>query len=218
MRLRGVLFDFGYTLFAHAPLAVTISDCARRLGTELSDERATALAHRIDEAAMAPAELAHPRDFDSTVWADRWKVLYGIADEFGDGLGSSIYQSMHDPHQWIPYRQAASTLRALEASEIRVGVVSNTGWDVRRVFAAHSMATHVASFTLSYEVGAVKPDPRIFTVACESLGLSVHDVLMVGDDPRSDGGAVAVGICTLLLPPGHRGSDNGLGAVPRLVT
>ena len=213
-----MLFDFGYTLFAHAPLAATISDCARRLGTKLSDEQAVILAGRIDLAAMAPEELAYPRDFDAAIWSQRWRVLYGLADEFGDGLGASIFESMHDPHEWVPYREAASTLRALSAGGIRVGVVSNTGWDVRRAFAAHSMSTYVASFTLSYDVGAVKPDPAIFAVACEGLGLNARDVLMVGDDPRSDGGAVTAGIRTILLPIAQQGSDNGLGCVLRLLT
>ena len=213
-----MLFDFGYTLFAHAPLAETITGCALRMGIEMGDEAAAALAHRIDHAAMTPEELAFPRDFDATVWSQRWKVLYGIADEFGDGLGSAVFESMHDPQEWVPYQETVSTLRALGEHELRVGVVSNTGWDVRRVFAAHSVTTYVTSFTLSYEVGAVKPDPRIFTVACEGLELKVDDVLMVGDDPRSDGGAVAASIRTMLLPPGPRGSDNGLAAVLRLLT
>ncbi len=213
-----MLFDFGYTLFAHAPLAETIRGCARRLGTEMSEATATALARHIDQAAMTPEELAFPRDFDAVVWSQRWKLLYGIADELASGLGSAIFESMHDPLEWVPYQETASTLRALAEDEIRVGVVSNTGWDVRRVLAAHSMTRYVTSFTLSYEVGAVKPDQRIFAVACEGLGLNADEVLMVGDDPRSDGGAVAAGIRTLLLPPEDRGSDNGLGAVLRLST
>lgn len=144
-----MLFDFGYTLFAHAPLAETIRNCARRSTIEMTDEIAAALAHRIDHAAMTPEELAFPRDFDAAVWSQRWKVLYGIADEF---------------------------------------------------------------------CPAVKPDPKIFAVACESLGLTAGEVLMVGDDPRSDAGAVAAGIRTMLLPPGPLGSDNGLDAVRCLST
>jgi HAD superfamily hydrolase (TIGR01493 family) len=216
--VRGVLFDFGFTLFAHDPLAVTIGDCARRLGVELSDDRAAALAEHIDGEAMAPAELAHPRDLDSAVWAERWRVLYSIADEIAEGLGAAVFASMHDPLQWIPFRDSATTLRSLRTNGVRVGIISNTGWDVRTVFSAHSMTPSVSSFTLSYEVGLVKPNPQIFTVACASLGLPSDEVLMVGDDPRSDGGAVAAGIRTLLLPPAQLGSDNGLDSVLHLLT
>jgi FMN phosphatase YigB (HAD superfamily) len=54
--------------------------------------------------------------------------------------------------------------------------------------------------------------------ACESIRLTAADVLMVGDDPRSDGGAVIAGIRTLLLPPpASNGDDNGLEHVLHLV-
>src|SRR4051794_24404683 len=65
MDVRGVLFDFGNTLFAHASLPVTIRECARRLAVPMSDEQATDLADRIDAASMTPDELAHVRDLDA---------------------------------------------------------------------------------------------------------------------------------------------------------
>jgi putative hydrolase of the HAD superfamily len=212
--VRGVLFDFGYTLFSHAPLAETIGECADRLGAAISDERAVALAGRIDTAAMAPEELVHPRDLDASVWAQRWRVLYGIADEVVGGLGDAVYTSMHDPLQWVPYRETSTTLRILSQRGISVGIVSNTGWNVRDVFSVHSLADTVASFTLSYEIGLVKPDRQIFREACYRLEVVTGNVLMVGDDPRSDGGAVSAGIRTLLLPQAlPPGTDNGVGMV-----
>jgi HAD superfamily hydrolase (TIGR01509 family) len=211
--IRGVLFDFGSTLFAHAPLATTIREQAHRLGADVTEQRAAALARRIDAAAMDPAEMMHPRDLDSAVWGERWQVLYHLADEMLAGLGTELYVSMHDPLAWTPYHDAAAVLAQLHARGIPVGIVSNTGWDVRAAFAAWQMATDVSAFTLSYEVGAAKPDPRIFATACASIGVEPTATLMVGDDARSDGGAVAAGIRTLLLPPQPPGSDNGLATV-----
>jgi len=217
MDVRGVLFDFGNTLFAHAPLATTISECARRLGVPMSDDQASDLADRIDVAAMTPDELAHVRDLDAAVWGQRWKLLYSIADEWVAMLGDAINADMHDPLQWVPYTRSGETLRRLHESGLAVGIVSNTGWDVRAVFAAHSMANFVTSFTLSYEAGAVKPDGKIFDVACESIGLEPGQVLMVGDDPRADSGAVLAGIRTLLLPALPPHTDNGVASVLDIV-
>jgi HAD superfamily hydrolase (TIGR01493 family) len=213
----GVLFDFGNTLFAHAPLSVTIAECARTLGVPMSDEQAVDLANRIDVASMTPDELAHVRDLDAAVWSRRWHVLYGIADEWIEKLGDAINADMHDPLAWIPYRATGETLRCLHDHGLKVGIVSNTGWDVRMVFAAHSMADFVTSFTLSYEVGAVKPDRRIFDAACQSLDLPPHHVVMVGDDPRADSGAVLAGIRTLLLPAMPPHTDNGIASVLDLI-
>jgi FMN phosphatase YigB (HAD superfamily) len=211
--VRGVLFDFGNTLFAHDPLSITIAECARRLGVPMPPDQADDLAERIDAAAMTPDELAHVRDLDAAVWSRRWQILYGIADEWAAQLGEEINGDMHDPLAWIPYLQTGATLRALHDHDIAVGIVSNTGWDVRAVFAAHSMSGFVTSFTLSYEAGAVKPDRKIFDVACDSLALSHDQVVMVGDDPRADSGAALAGIRTLLLPALPPHNDNGVDTV-----
>lgn len=213
MDVRGVLFDFGNTLFAHEPLPDTIAECARKLGVPMRAEQAVDLATRIDAAAMTPDELAHVRDLDAVVWSRRWQILYGIADEWAELLGERINADMHDPLAWVPYLHTGATLKSLHDHGIAIGVVSNTGWDVRTVFAAHSMDGFVTSFTLSYEVGAVKPDRRIFDAACASLKLAPDEVVMVGDDPRADSGAVLAGIRTMLLPALPPHTDNGIDAV-----
>ncbi len=49
------------------------------------------------------------------------------------------------------------------------------------------------AYALSYEHGVQKPDPRLFSVACEALGTDPRQVLMVGDNKAADGGAAALG-------------------------
>ena len=99
------------------------------------------------------------------------------------------HAAMHDPLQWQPYATTAETLAAIHHAGIPIAVVSNTGWDVRTVFAAHALDRFVDALVLSYEVGAVKPEAAIFQVACTALGATANDCLMVGDDARADGGA-----------------------------
>ena len=51
-------------------------------------------------------------------------------------------------------------------------------------------------------VGFTKPDPRIFALALERLGVDAADALMVGDSPSADvDGALAVGIRAALIDP-----------------
>ena len=217
MVLQAVLFDFGNTLFAHLSLPATIVQAAGELGCTVSGERADALAARIEAAAHAPDELLHRRDFDAAVWRARWHVLYGLADDEIAGLGAAIYRLMHAPGEWVPYAGTVHTLRALQAASVPVGIVSNTGWDVRSVFRHHGVDDTVGHFVLSYEVGAVKPSPAIFSTACAALGAMPEDTLMVGDDPDADAGAVRAGLRTLLLPALPSGRDNGVGDVLRLL-
>jgi FMN phosphatase YigB (HAD superfamily) len=51
-------------------------------------------------------------------------------------------------------------------------------------------------------VGAVEPDPRIFQIALERLGLAPADAMMIGDLPTADvSGARALGIRAALVDP-----------------
>ena len=217
MRVRGVLFDFGNTLFAHAPLDATILAAAERLGSPMSPAAARELAVRIDEAAAGEAEAVHRRDLDAAIWRARWQHLYALDDARLPGLGAAIYAAMHEPAQWRPFRDTAAVLGGLRDAGIKIGVLSNTGWDVRAAFAEHGLDATVDSFTLSCEVGAAKPDRAIFAIACARLGVEPAAMLMVGDDARADSGAGSLGMPTLLIPPAAPGADNGLALVLDLI-
>ena len=103
------------------------------------------------------------------------------------------------------------------ALSVPVGVVSDTGWDIRPVFVHHGLDRFVDAFVLSCEHGDVKPAPGLFLAACAALGVAPEHTLMVGDNPLSDGGAVDAGMSTLLLPVAEPGRRRGLDAVLRLV-
>ena len=217
VRVRGVLFDFGNTLFAHAPLAETVALAARRLGAEVSTSWATDFAATVDSAAHTEDELRHPRDLDAAVWYERWHLLYACADGEIPGLGAAVYDGMHDPWSWTPFVDSIETLVRLHHVGVPMVIVSNTGWDIRTVFAAYGLTSLVDRFVLSYEVGAVKPSPTIFRAACAAIDLSPSQVLMVGDDTRADGGATRSGVRTLLVPTMRPGADNGIAAAADLV-
>lgn len=212
-----VLFDFGYTLFAHPTLAATIEAAGSDLGLGIDRHTAARLAATIDERAHRPAELALGRDLDHRVWRERFGHLYAIADDEHPGLGRQIYHLMHSPQAWIPYPATRATLEHMSRNRVRVAVVSNTGWDIRAVFAHHGLIDLVDDFVLSYEAGAVKPEAPIFRAALDALQVSASEALMVGDDPVADAGAQRCGIRTLLLPLHPPGEDNGVGLAMRLV-
>lgn len=98
-----------------------------------------------------------------------------------------------------------------------MGVISDIHYHLRPLFAHYGLADLVGSFTLSFEHGWQKPDSRLFAAALAELGVRATDMLMVGDRPSRDAGALAVGITTLLLPavPPHAARD--VEAVVRLV-
>jgi HAD superfamily hydrolase (TIGR01493 family) len=211
-----VLFDFGGTLFDHTTGPSLVIEAAHSIGVDLAPELAESVWSEIDTAAMDPDEVALGRDLDPSIWQTRWAALYGLADRAAPGLGHAIDSSMLDPLAWVPYADTVAALEALHQAGVPVGVVSNTGWDVRQPFAVRGLERFVSSFVLSYEVGVAKPDPQIYRLGCDAVGTDPTRTLFVGDNPVTDGGAVTSGLGALLVPPVALGAAHGLLGAARL--
>jgi putative hydrolase of the HAD superfamily len=197
--LTTVLFDFAWTLFACDP-DKWVSEAAALIGRPVTSgepERITAeFAELLRATAADPEHIA--RDLDPVVW-DRailtvLQQIRGVDVRFANALRETHSAAVQ------PYADTEATLAALKANGIRVGVVSNIGWDIRKCFVRHGIDQYVDLFVLSYEVGAVKPDERIWRAALDGLGAVPQETLMVGDHPSGDGGSVIAGIAALVLP------------------
>ena len=121
----------------------------------------------------------------------------GLADDHAE----SLYDRVIDPSSWTPYPDTATVLAGLHQRGIKTAVVSNIAFDVRDAFRAIGVADDVDEFVLSFEVGAVKPQPEIFHTALSRLGVDASEALMVGDSEEADGGARAVGCAFALVDP-----------------
>jgi putative hydrolase of the HAD superfamily len=90
-----------------------------------------------------------------------------------------------------------------------LALVTNGAPDVQREkLAGTPFASRFATIVISAEVGVGKPDPRIFEIALERLGVSAADAAMVGDSLERDvRGAKAAGIRAIWI-------DRGLWPAP----
>ncbi|GAA1183268.1 putative hydrolase of the HAD superfamily [Kitasatospora gansuensis] len=203
--IKGVMFDFSGTLFRIESTEEWLAAILAEAGLPLADEEFADWARRLTEYGALPggAEplrvpahlevLWHERDLS----ADQHRAAYtGLLREAGlatSELERALYDRHMTPAAWQPYPDVEPTLRELRSRGIPVAVVSNIGWDLRPVFRAYGLDELVDAYLLSFEVGVQKPEPEIFRVACDALGLAAADVLMVGDDRTKDGGATALG-------------------------
>jgi HAD superfamily hydrolase (TIGR01509 family) len=225
--VEAVLFDFHGTLAQVESPVTRVLAAAAACGVTLDRGRATVLADRLTTVGLAGGPLPHrvPPQL-AEVWAERdlyphahraaYVGLAGLVDCDVDGLAEALYERLLRPEGWLPYADTATTLRALRAAGIPVGVVSNVGFDIRPLFAAWELADLVQGWTLSYEVGRCKPDPAIFLRACGALGAEPEHTLMVGDTP-ADAAAVTAGCAALVLPAGDPGTHHGLSTVLALL-
>lgn len=204
--VSAVLFDFSGTLFRleeqdswFAGMAVDEREVDGHVQAELM-RRLTAPTGR--SVTMTDEQYRAWADRDLAPHLHREAYLHVLRESgLADHHAESLYNRVIDPASWTAYPDTARVFKSLKAQELRTAVVSNIAFDVRPAFAAIGAAEHVDEFVLSFEVGAVKPDPAIFTTALQRLGVPAQEALMVGDSEEADGGARAVGCQFALVDP-----------------
>ncbi|GGW11999.1 hydrolase [Streptomyces capoamus] len=211
--MAAVLFDFSGTLFRIETAESWLRAVLAGTGHTLPEGELTRAARALEAAGGLPGgpePVELPADL-AELWAVRDEsaqlhraVYTGLSRRVplpDPGLHDALYDRHMVPAAWSPYPDAAKVLRTLRERDVGVGVVSNIGWDLRPVFRAHGLDAYVDTYALSYEHGVQKPDPRLFSVACEALGTDPRRVVMVGDNRTADGGAAALGCRVHFVDP-----------------
>ncbi|MEV0978859.1 HAD-IA family hydrolase [Streptomyces sp. NPDC049915] len=217
--MTAVLFDFSGTLFRIESVDAWLRAVLTEAGITLPEGELDQTVRALEAAGALPggpepqripghlAELWETRDESS---AGHRAAYTGLARQVplpDPGLYDALYERHRTPAAWTPYPDAAEVLGALRERGVRIGVVSNIGWDLRPVFRAHDLDRFVDAYVLSYEHGIRKPDPRLFARACAALDVEPAEALMVGDSRHADGGAAALGCRVHFvdhLPAGER--------------
>ena len=214
--IRGVIFDIHSTLVdqghADAWLDAALAVAPHPLP---GDQRAELVAFldRIWEGAR----VSDPQSTRDLSFADHSRVFHELIAA-GPGVDTSLANALYDVmlDTWQAYDDTLPTLQALREAGVRTCLLSNAGVPIRSVLDRDGLTPWYDAIVLSYEVGFVKPDLRIFQAALDALGLPASDVLMVGDNANDDGGGTHLGLRTLILPR-TQGRVHGLHAVTVLV-
>lgn len=229
--IAGVLFDFAGTLLVPRPPRDLLAAALGGLEVEVPGGELDALAEAYSAAGIPgapypqaiPEELAdvyEHRDLSSENHRRAYVGLFQAIESPGvalPALPEAVYAEILEPEGWVAYADAVAVVGEIAARGIRVGLVSNVGFDIRPILRHHGLGQLADRCTLSFEVGHMKPDPRIFQAALRELGTPAAATLMVGDHERADGGARALGMRTLILPMTEPGSVHGLEAVTRVL-
>ncbi|MFJ6461275.1 HAD family hydrolase [Streptomyces sp. NPDC091387] len=205
MPIKGVLFDFSGTLFRIESVRSWLAAALAERGVSVEESDFDRYARELEATCALPGGPSPQRVPEALAedWASRDKspqrhraAYTGLARQVAlpdPGLYDALYERHRVPAAWCPYPDAAEVLGGLAGSGVRIGVVSNIGWDLRPVFRAHGLDAFVDAYVLSFEHGTQKPDAQLFHTACTLLGQRPTDVVMVGDDRHADAGAAALG-------------------------
>lgn len=215
--VRAVLFDFGHTLFDTADSVEFIVRASAALGRPVPRHAADALWHDGRSRSRTPEEMAKGRDLGPAEHRACWLAIWGELEALCPGLTGKLYEFETTADGWAPFVDTRAVLDALTERGVPMAVVSDTGWDLRPTFEHHDLARYFTTFVMSYQHGVTKPAPLLFHTACERLGVTPSEALMVGDNHRNDGGAIDTGVRTLLLPLVPSGTPRGLDAVLAIV-
>ncbi|MEK9809323.1 MAG: HAD-IA family hydrolase [Candidatus Nanopelagicales bacterium] len=189
--LRGVLFDMG------GPVCRTPFEMARRLErvtgappgafawTGPFDPAADALWQRMQSTEITEREYWHIRAREAAPYT-------------GDESVVTLFQTAFaDPDESIR-PQAMDFLARCRAAGMRSGILTNDmkdfnepGWSDRVPFVQQVDFVVDGSIT-----GALKPDPRAYAIAIETMGFAPDEIMMIDDQPFNIEGAARAGLQT----------------------
>ncbi|MDQ1534868.1 MAG: putative hydrolase of the superfamily [Actinomycetota bacterium] len=172
---------------------------------------------RLDRAHYRGATAFHTDYTGELPWSDMWDgylEAYATELDVPDTLRADVLEHLHAEFAvaaiWsrvVP--GSIDDLRVLEATGVRIGVISNADGTVAArlreqevLQVGPGIGVPVECVIDSGEVGVLKPDPRIFTIALDALGIRPDQAWYVGDMPAIDViGARSAGIRPLVIDP-----------------
>ena len=199
MKYRAVIFDLWQTL---VPWSVEASN-------RFYDRMADAIG--VDRPAFREA------------WADGRtgreigpieRHLRGLFDDLG--VEGDVAELMTMRREWtletlVPRPDALDTLTELRRRGHRLGLISVCSQKVSHVWGKTPLGDKFEATVFSCDVGISKPDPRIYEIACERLGVEAGECLFVGDGANDElPGAERVGMTAVQLrAPGEALTPEG---------
>ncbi|ANY77112.1 hypothetical protein BB934_01830 [Microvirga ossetica] len=128
------------------------------------------------------------------------EVAAGVSHELGEGGLAELEADLEAECASIRLRPGIAEIwQSLRERGLRIAVCSNLALPYGVPLLA-ALPDAPDAVILSYEVGLVKPDPAIFHLVCDRLGLQPAEIQFVGDTPSADvDGPRAIGMPAMLI-------------------
>ena len=225
VKIKGILFDFGRTLFDYFPSRSVIwSRIAKRLGVDISpdDPRIRmGLKNQVNTYVKMgrPYSRLSTKEFHSL--NSRVLEKLGIKSEGTFNIIHEEFEKRRD--RYIIYPDCKNTIEKIYLMGIKIGLVSNCdalkAKTRRPVMKENEILRFFDTIILSDEVGLVKPQKKIFDLALNAIGIQDGSkVIHVGDNLIADAmGAKNAGLIPALYDPqGFYNSDDNLITIKTL--
>ncbi|GIP26179.1 hypothetical protein J23TS9_13090 [Paenibacillus sp. J23TS9] len=137
-------------------------------------------------------------------YSDFPSVLREIFSTMGHDVNDEIIESLHRERinaKLIPFnnidKAILSTLDQIKKMGIKIGLISNCTPEEVTAWESSSLSKYFDDAVFSYQVKLAKPNPMIYQLACERMGVSPTESLFIGDGGSNElDGATKVGMST----------------------
>jgi putative hydrolase of the HAD superfamily len=198
--LTGLLVDYG------GVLTTNVWDSFRAFcEAEGIDREEVKRAFRDRPEAMALLRRLEAGELTEDEFSPLFGPIIGVREERTEGLVDRLFAGMQ------PEEAMIEALRRARAAGLRTGLISNS-WGRGR-YDRDSFGELFDGVVISGEVGLYKPQPEIFELGAERVGLDPSQCVFVDDLRENCEGAEAVGMTAVL----HRGADASLERLEELL-
>ena len=205
--MRAVLFDLDDTLFDHRRSArAALTDVHRAHGRDTAyDEFERAHTRFLEEMHL---EVLAGRVGLEEARRERFRRVFGsLGVELGDRDVDLTAAAYRDGYK-LARRALAGAVELLEAlrGRARIAIVTNNLLEEQQDKLQYcALAPFVDALIASEDVGVSKPDPAIFHIALERVGVTPDAAVMVGDSWANDiVGAARAGIRAVWFNPDRK--------------
>ena len=191
--IKAVFFDFYNTLaYFWPPVQVIQAVACREVGLFVEEEgilRGYAEADKVFSRENHARPLYLRSEEDRNRFFSRYEqiILKGAGLDVSPALAESVWRvGASVPKSFALFDDVAPVLSQLKAKGIATGVLSNLAEDLEPLVEGLGIAANLDALVTSIEVGAEKPDPRMFNAALERVGARPEEAVHVGDQYHSD--------------------------------
>ena len=198
--MKGLLVDFG------GVLTTNVFDSFRAFcEDEGLDPQAIKRLFREDRRALACVRGLERGELSEEQFAERFGELLELEPERRDGLVDRMFGHIQEDGEMV------EALRRARAQGVRTGLISNSMGAGR--YDRSTFAELFDGVVISGDEGMHKPEPAIYELGAERVGLDPADCVFVDDLRENCEGAEAVGMTAVL----HRGADTTLPQLEELL-
>src|SRR5215207_1735985 len=192
--MRALIVDFGGVLTTN--VFDSFRDFAKAEGLEPDVVREL---FRSNPEALGLLRELEKGELTSEGFSERFAPYLGVESA---NLVERLFAGMR------PDEPMLRAVRTAQANGIKTGLISNS-WGAGLSYDQQQLAALFDDVIISGEGGLHKPEPAIYRLSCERLGVEPADCVFVDDLRENCAGAEAVGMTAVL----HRGAA---GTLPRL--